>query len=223
MTGTGMTTMNRRRFTGLGLIVASVPFLGGWMWGKRGKPQTDAELKRWGFIVAIDSYDATLKGNAIGVTDAGARIILQGFNQGGAQSAFSAGTSGGRFPRWVHVTYRGPFDHVGATEKWWDKGEILAEYHIEVLSRIPEEVFEYVLAKREQPESGGRILRAIRLKFRITDNGVLFGWDVEERIVDGPKDSQGRRLNRRPPNYAMAGGDFLGDAGPFANRKKKPD
>ena len=209
--------MNRRRFTGLGLIVASVPFLGGWMWGKRGKPQTDAELKEIGYIVTIDPPDMALEGHATGLTDTGALIIRTGFDHVGQEMSFSAGTREVPFPRWVRVTYRGLFDpkDVEVRENRREEEKIFTEYHIEILNRIPEDVFEYVLAK--QPPG---IHRIIRLKFRLTDNGVLFGWDVQQTDLNREKDSRGHNIIKSP-RYAMAGGDFLDErVGPLVKSKK---
>jgi hypothetical protein len=104
-------------------------------------------------------------------------------------------------PRWVEVTYRemtilneiNPY--TGRESHSYSTGKTLAEYHVEVLSRIPEEVFKFAVAQRKP-----KLWRAIRLKFRIKEDGVLFGWDVQE-------------MDFRTPNggikYAMIGGDFL--------------
>lgn len=90
------------------------------------------------------------------------------------------------FPRWVDVTWR-----EGMTANLPDRktgryttGREVGNYRIDVLSRIPREVFDYA-----------KIRGAVRLQFRIKDDGVLFAWDVQ---ISG-----GGRFY-----YAMHGGDF---------------
>lgn len=83
---------------------------------------------------------------------------------------------------------RGVF--VGAT--------IIGDYRVEVLSRIPEKVFRYVSAARG---------RAIVLRFRIKDNGVLLAWDVQETVMHP---SGGRGLM-----FSMHGGDFPYETTPY--------
>ena len=80
--------------------------------------------------------------------------------------------------------------------------EVIAEHHVEVLSRIPEEVFEFLYAKRDP-----KLSRVIRLKFRIKEDGVLFGWDVQQRDRGWPSNTVGGL------KYGMMGGDFLDDWG----------
>jgi len=63
--------------------------------------------------------------------------------------------------------------------------EMLGDYTVEVARRIPDEVLADIRARRG----------ALRLKFRLKPDGVLFGWDIER--ADGG-------LSR----YDMAGGDF---------------
>jgi len=70
---------------------------------------------------------------------------------------------------------------------------------VEVLSRIPEEVFEFAFARPPAKE----LRRAIRLKFRIKEDGVLFAWDVQQMDLS-PEGSI---------KYALMGGDFLDDMG----------
>lgn len=71
----------------------------------------------------------------------------------------------------------------------WTQGNIVGDYTIEVASRIPDEVLDYIRAGRG---------RTLRLKFRLKDDGVLLGWDVEESSTVG-----GGHVWRMP------GGDFL--------------
>ena len=88
-------------------------------------------------------------------------------------------------PTSVHVTWR---EGVTSSRKGvdpWVGGTIVGDYTIEVASRIPDEVLDSIR------KEGG----ALRLKFRLKDDGVLLGWDIER---------PGGGMSR----YSMAGGDF---------------
>ena len=65
-------------------------------------------------------------------------------------------------------------------------GRILGDYTIPVATRIPDAILQDILSR------GG----ALRLKFRLKPDGVLFGWDIER---DGGGIS----------GFDMPGGDFL--------------
>jgi len=210
--------MDRRRFTGLSAVAALSLLSGGCASGNNlsRKPQTDRELKGMGFVVVVENYkrplvppDGLKDVRVIGISDAGNFIISKSFSgAGGGNSMYLPGTNMS-FPRWVKVYYRAPAkpEDVGVkidslTGKKIDmlsNGDIFAEYKIEVLSRIPEEVFAFTYAPHDP-----RLLRIIRVKFRIKEDGVLFGWDVEQ-------------MDFRTPNggikYAMMGGDFLDNVG----------
>lgn len=97
-------------------------------------------------------------------SDSGYRLIgssiLDPKNSGGIASL-----GGVRVPKWVRVTWRKGWDQYG-----W-KGPIVGDYTIPVLDRIPDEVIELVRAKRK---------RALMLRLRIKDDGVLLGWAVKE-------------------------------------------
>lgn len=77
----------------------------------------------------------------------------------------------------------------------WLGGTVVGDYTIEVARRIPQEVVDYI----RSPRPGNVTGRGLRIKFRLADNGVLFGWDVEE----GHKNDYGVF-----PHFVMAGGDF---------------
>lgn len=66
------------------------------------------------------------------------------------------------------------------------EGAIIGDHTIPVAERIPDEVLRDIRAK------GG----ALRLKFRLKPDGVLFGWDIER---------PGGGISR----FDMPGGDFL--------------
>ena len=106
--------MDRRRFTRLLPVLAGVPFLGGWL-TRRGKPQTDRELKGMGYICIDDQPDLPvvppkeeIKVYVKGITDAGNWIISTWFGRKGAGHSSFGGGSNMSFPRWVKVYYRRP-------------------------------------------------------------------------------------------------------------------
>ena len=154
-----------------------------------GKPQTDRELRGMGMVVDSRlAKGATQKEGLNAISDAGNEIFSHSLltPTGGDNSSFGGG-SNMSFPRWVHVTWRKntvPGDR-------WATGATIGDYKVEVLSRIPEEIFNYVGARRS---------RAIVLRFRIKEDGVLFAWDVQETVVHP---SGGRGLV-----FSMHGGDF---------------
>jgi hypothetical protein len=105
------------------------------------------------------------------VTDTGAEIFGKATlsERNGGLSSFG-GTV--RFPEWVQVTWR---EGVKPGE-YWTTGTVVGSYRVDVLNRIPAEVF--ALAKAEPN-------RAIKLQFRVKDNGVLLAWTVEEHRKGG--------------------------------------
>lgn len=105
--------------------------------------------------------------------------------------------SGGALPvpKTVHTTWREgdvKYERPLSPDKMrtigplsWMGGTIVGDYTIEVASRIPDSVLDSIR------KEGG----ALRLKFRLKDDGVLLGWDIEH---------PGGGISR----YSMAGGDF---------------
>jgi len=79
-------------------------------------------------------------------------------------------------------------------------GNIIGEELIEVGSRIPQELIDDL---KRDPQG------VIRLKFRMSDQGTLFGWDIQRRPAYDPKK---HRQNGEPdnvaPEHSFAGGDF---------------
>ena len=69
---------------------------------------------------------------------------------------------------------------------------VVGDYTIEVASRIPAEVMKYASQGKE---------RAIKLTFRIKDDGVLLAWGVQEQ-VSLPGTTATARW------YSFHGGDF---------------
>lgn len=79
-------------------------------------------------------------------------------------------TLGGvRIPKWVRVIWREGNSKMGGRGHFG--GTIVGDYTIPVLDRIPDEIFDAIRAKRK---------RALVLRFRVKDDGVLLGWAVKE-------------------------------------------
>ncbi len=119
------------------------------------------------------------------MSDKGARLfggMMEGWYGGASTNSYIAG----HLPGTVRVTWR--TDTVPGQR--FTTGRVIGDYLIEVDKRVPDEVIRYANAGPG---------RALRLVFRIKDDGVLFGWDVEE-VVSHPAGGSGLV-------YAMRGGD----------------
>lgn len=142
-------------------------------------------LQGRGLVVAVKlAPGAATKVALAASTDTGARVGTPS-----TLTPINGGTSsyGGRtmdLPRWVRFTWR-----EGVLPGQYDTtGTIVGDYRVEVRSRIPPAVLDYILA------APGRTLV---LRFRVKDDGVLLAWDVRQSSANG----QGW-------NYSMHGGDF---------------
>ena len=98
-------------------------------------------------------------------------------------------------PVQIRVTWRKyPRTEWARNEKLNDRGPIVGEYTLSIGERIPDDLLSDIRSR------GG----ALRLKFRLKPDGVMFGWDIE-------RDSKTARV--RDPygkffTYEMPGGDF---------------
>lgn len=135
-------------------------------------------------VEAMPGINTSEKPGVVGVSDEGRRLF--GFalltQRGGGTATYLSAT----LPSTVRVTWR--TDTVPGRD--FTTGRVIADYLIEVDRRVPDEVIRYANAGPG---------RALRLVFRIKDDGVLFGWDVEE-VVSHPAGGSGLV-------YAMRGGD----------------
>ncbi|WP_138927947.1 hypothetical protein [Verminephrobacter aporrectodeae] len=100
-------------------------------------------------------------------------------------------------PRTLHVTWRTedaePRENsygVPNIFHGFEGGTILGDYTVQVASRIPDDVLDFIR------KNGSSLLR---LKIRLADHGVLVGWDVEEWY---------NAIGGRTYRYVMPGGDF---------------
>jgi hypothetical protein len=82
----------------------------------------------------------------------------------------------------------------------YQTGNIIGDEIIEVGSRIPQELIDDL---KRDPKGN------LRLKFRMSDQGTLFGWDIERRPGFDPKkrDQFGEAVYVAP-EHSFAGGDF---------------
>lgn len=125
-------------------------------------------------------------------TKLGASRTVGGFD--GVSSYGGAGV-----PEWIRVTWRTPIEGqiiatTGARVQTLDFGEVIGDHKIEVASRIPAETLKHA--------SQGRG-RALRLIFRIKDDGVAFAWNIEETVrYESGTSSRW---------YSFHGGDFACD------------
>jgi hypothetical protein len=96
---------------------------------------------------------------------------------------------GARIPLAAHVTWRdNPKPIRGKNGGIAYEGPIAGDYTIPIAERIPDEVLANIRAH------GG----ALRLKFRLKPDGVMFGWDIERDGIGTPY----------PLKYDLPGGDF---------------
>lgn len=131
------------------------------------KSQSNRELRGRGMVVEFGlARGANPKEGVGAVSDAGNDLYSSNIYKQGIRHELSFGASSNMsFPRWVNVTWRkGPGVDLDLEHGGFSGGTVVGNYKVEVLSRIPDEVFRYVSASRN---------RAIVLRFRIEDDGVL--------------------------------------------------
>lgn len=183
--------------TGVLLMVSLFAWLAGG--AHAGKPESDRQLRRPGGIVV--TYElakgASNKEGVQAVSDSGYRLFGPALLNPKNGGIFGLGNA--PFPRRVDVTWREGTDQAAGL--YWTTGKIAGNYRIEVLSRIPTEVFEYVASGRG----------TIRLQFRIRDDGVLLAWDVQESAPGAGW------------VYSLHGGDFPCETSPYQSHPNCTD
>jgi len=141
-----------------------------------------------GFGVVIRSElapGAEPKQGVSGVTDTGQRLF--GHAVLDAKGGGTGSYGGAGLPAWIRVTWR-EGDVAHDYRKGWKGGQIVGDYRVEVASRVPLDVQRYAAAGRD---------RAVRLIFRIKDDGVAMAWNVQDISP-----------NRQGWVFSMHGGDF---------------
>jgi hypothetical protein len=104
------------------------------------------------------------------------------------------------YPDRVRVTWRESDRPIwGACGGISYEGRLAGDHLVPMGERIPQDVIDSVRKHRGQ----------LRVKFRLSQAGVYFGWDIERRPGYDPKkrDERGNVLYV-PPVYFMTGGDF---------------
>ena len=107
------------------------------------------------------------------------------------------------FPERVRVVWRadGCRTEVDAKGKWLCVGDVLGDEVIEVGSRIPQSLLDDL--KRDRKGN-------LRLKFRMSNAGTMFGWDIERRPgFDINKRDEMGEIQWVGPTFTMEGGDFM--------------
>lgn len=150
------------------------------------KPQSERELKGMGMVVEYElAPGASNKEGVQALSDAGNRTFAAAvLTPDGKGTSAIGGGSNMSFPRWVQVTWR----TQTIPGEYWTTGKVIGDYRVAVLERIPAAIFEYVAS---HPRT------AVVLRFRIKDDGVLFGWAVQQPWPHG-----------RGYNLVQQGGDF---------------
>jgi hypothetical protein len=158
--------------------------------------------RRAGFGIVITpetAKGAQKKVGVLAITDTGQRLFASA--NGGALSF-----AGAEIPSWVRVTWKEGAVVYDPGTGTWTGGKTIADHRVEVANRIPEHVLAYAKASRG---------RALRLTFRIADNGVSLAWDVQEQVVH-PSGGGGWV-------FSWHGGDFPCHTSPYQLRPNCTD
>ncbi|MBV7536062.1 hypothetical protein KW842_09825 [Duganella sp. sic0402] len=150
------------------------------------KPQSDRALKGMGMLVEYElAPGASSKEGVLALSDAGNRTFAAAvLTAEGKGTSTIGGGSKMSFPRWVQVSWRAQT----TPGEYWTTGQIIGDYRVPVLERIPAAIFDYVAS---HPGT------AVVLRFRLQDDGVLFGWAVQQPWPHG-----------RGYSFVQQGGDF---------------
>lgn len=163
-----------------------------------GAPMTDADLRRKfrginGVTVVNDALNE--KRFITITTDTGRSIQAPaGLGPKGNSILFYGGDAL-PVPKSVRVKWRvGVTDNTTGGDPWLG-GTVIGDYTIDVAQRIPQELIDDL---RRDPKGN------LRIKFRLADDGVLFGWDIERRPGYDPKNG----VTSVAAVYSFTGGDF---------------
>lgn len=138
-----------------------------------------------GLILVVDAVPSAEMKGVVFYNDKGTRVYSSSVVAKRNRSIMAL--SSARVPLTLRAVWREPSKPVWGQHGGIDyEGPIIGDYTIPVAERIPDEVLRDIRAR------GG----ALRLKFRLKPDGVLFGWDIER---------PGGGISR----FDMPGGDFL--------------
>jgi hypothetical protein len=173
---------------------------------EQGCKQSERKMRaKFGDLSAELIIDAANKEELLGVeffgpckTDPFANdgSMKMGYKNGVPNMTGSQRALPGAIPERVRVVWYSEYKMVGDKQV----GTIKGEETIEVGSRIPQELIDEL---KRDPKGG------INIKFRSSDQGMMFGWDLERRpgYELKKRDSTGELLYI-PPFRQMSGGDF---------------
>jgi hypothetical protein len=105
-----------------------------------------------------------------------------------------------RTPVTLRVIWRAPNDpkcRMDGRTGIFEGGKLIGDYTVPVASRIPDELLEAVRQGKGM----------FRLKVRVSDEGPLIGWDIEQ-LSPFYNAAEAKRGVYFPSVFAMAGGDF---------------
>lgn len=181
-----------------GIFAATLPQPSGGISFIEKSTEIDRKLHNMGMVVRFDlAKNAAPKIGLNAISNANDTLFsTASLTQTGGGTLSLSGSSNRPFPRWARITWREGVDEKAGL--YWTTGHITGDYQVEVLNRIPAEVFTYISAAK------GRV---IVLRFRIKDDDVMFAWDVQE-MVSHPSGGSGFV-------FSMHGGDFPCDTNPY--------
>ncbi|RYH19932.1 MAG: hypothetical protein EON54_26840 [Alcaligenaceae bacterium] len=103
-------------------------------------------------------------------------------------------------PEQVRAIWRKSAIATGYKNEHYYPDEIVGDEILEVGSRIPQDLVDDLRRDRRG---------SLRLKFRMSEEGTMFGWDIERRPGYDPKILDSYRLPAYvAPVHSFAGGDF---------------
>lgn len=148
-------------------------------------PDPQKRFKGIGLVLVVDAVPGAEMRGVVFYDDRGVSIYASSLVA--KRNREIMGLGGARVPSSVRAVWRENPKPVWGKQGGIDyEGTMIGDYSISVAERIPDEVLNDIRAR------GG----ALRLKFRLKPDGVLFGWDIER---------PGGGISK----FDMPGGDFL--------------
>jgi hypothetical protein len=149
-----------------------------------GTADPQRRFKGIGLILVVDAVPGADMRGVVFYDDRGQQILSSSLVS--RRNRGIAALGGGRVPLTVRAIWRDNPKPVWEKGGIGYEGPIIGDYTIPIAERIPNEVLQNIRLH------GG----ALRLKFRLKPDGVLFGWDIER---------PGGGISK----FDMPGGDFL--------------